>query len=271
MKTFPYFLLLIITALFYCCQSVNGPVNQNTFIPLNIGNYWVYEVNSKDSIKSNFNNHIDSMVVVGTTKDSLGDFFVLLYFRDGFLIDSMKMKYNSSNLVLYTKLFHPFITLDTASCQSTSQNHFLQLGFTNKNFIHIRDSFPQDDYYILVSDPDTGELKPIRTVTAHIWDYDIIKNENIPIYLNDGSYNSTLFAFNGKDYYKLVSEPWNATFMPNEKCEFLDNNRTIIFYNFYLNLYYQEGIGLIQSTGVMNRCDELFSEHTRKLIRYKIN
>lgn len=266
MKTFLFFLLLIISTLFFSCQSVTGPITPKVYIPLNIGNYWVYDVNSKDSISGSFNSHIDSMVVIGITHDSMGEFYELLYFRDGFIYDTMKMVYNSANLVIYTKLFYPFIPLDTGWCQSSTNERLLSLAFNNINKIHILDTVKKDTIFDETSEKIYGFI-------FRFLDYDISKSNNIKIYNNNEEFNTTLFAFNGKEYHKIINQSDIPIKFDNlfPLCELLDDGKTLVRYNFNFNLYYQEGIGLIQSTSVMNRCNVLFSEHTRKLLRYKVN
>lgn len=267
MKTLLLFIVVIFTALFYSCQSVTGPITPKVYIPLNIGNYWVYDVNSKDSIKGNFNSHIDSMVVVGTIQDSLGEFYELLYFRDGFIYDTMRMRNDDSYLQLNTQVFFPFMPLDTSGCQTSTDNRWLSLALNNNYKIHMQDTVSKE----IIS--FSNESDKINALKLRIWDYEINKSNYVKIYNDYNEFNTTLFAFNGKEYHKIIIQPNIPVYFDNldSLCEITDDGKTLVRYNFYLNLYYQEGIGLIQTTGVMNRCKDLFSEHTRKLLRYKIN
>lgn len=257
--------------LFSCQENSTPPIAETESNPFQTGNYWIYEVNSKDSNNASKVMHIDSMVVKESLSKEGKPSNRVEYYRDGKLYSEFFLSNTTDELAFYMKMFNPFMPLDSVECWSHQPERWYVLKKDSVTQWNTFDSLHGDVYPVLVK--DGSGYKTISGETANVFknlfdknakSYDIIQN----ILLEVVSYEMT-----GQQTFRLI-KPDNVQFQKLDPkkyfCNYFDNGRAIISHKYSLTIHVLPKIGITSTSGFIHFCDKIFHSHTRKLIRYMV-
>jgi hypothetical protein len=238
MKIFNLLLVIIFCFLASCSEVTNPSYIEDIqdYMPLSIGNYWVYDV--YDSLKSE--SHIDSMVVVSDTTILNKKMFVVHNFRDGAIRDTGYYCISGNSIALYGKVLMPLLWTPDSQCFSKQTVKIYSI-LDNKEKWMCRDSV-----YGIIS-----TLKVNFAINLIII---AIRYDSKNAQFNDSTYKSIDVKFHGiRTYYEYYT---------NYKFSEISND---------LNLFmrFAKGIGIINS--YENTMYDWEYCQTRKLLRYKVN
>jgi|GEM_PF-2500090 len=257
-------ILNMLFVIFICflasCTEVTNPSyidDIEEYMPLSIGNYWVYDV--YDSLYNR--SYIDSMVVVSDTTIMDKKMFVVHNYSNEYLRDTGYYCVSDYSIALYGKVLMPLLWTPDESCFSKQTKKIFSI-LDNKEKWSCRDSVIADSLPSIIIDNKT-----IWSVTARILNIDakqtFIQNYNY----NNSSVKSIKIQFDGNRVLRIL-EPENVQFPHLDGYEYFDNDRAVIGNKLLLNLKFAKGIGIISSYEKAwlqyNFCQ------TRTLLRYNV-
>lgn len=253
------------------CNNSNEPtaITMQNYFPAKIGNYWVYDVQEKDSVGGNFKSYTDSMIINSISIEDGNSYYNILYYRNNFLYDSLKIELTNSQFKAVTKAFYPFLPLDTLSCWSRTKIWEMVFADFENNYYEKYDTVPGDRLPTRIVDKN-GKETIIQSETELEWYYQYKRNvpQNIKIY--DKIYYCFNDNISGNRILRIL-EPKNAQLIPHYNYKYLDSNRAVIENEYSLDMYFAQNIGIVQTIGFINTgLNEKFNV-TRRLVRYKLN
>ncbi len=255
-------LFVILICFLTSCGEVTNPSyidDIEEYLPLAIGNYWVYDV--YDSL--NNVSHIDSMVVVSDTVIKYKKMFVVYNFRDEFIRDTGYYCVSDYSISLYGKVLMPLLWTPDHACFSKQTKRIFPI-LDYRNTWNCRDSVLECSGSSIVHD----EIDPIGWSIVNT-----IQTHTLTIYANRNrcnqiKHNSCINVdFEGNRVLRII-DPYDVKFPLVEGYEYFDNNRAVVSSRLLLRLQFAKGIGIISSY----ECTTLSWKYcqTRTLLRYNV-
>ncbi len=241
------FLLLVFTFLFTNCESAVEPDDpaMSDFLPLEVGNYWVYETTELDSsgnvIGETF---IDSVAVVRITTEEGMKAFELLTYRNDVEIERGYFKTDAQTISFFGRALEPFIEADSAKCWSKQTKKWFDLFRDDENEWTYKDSVKGDEYPTLLV--FGGKDTVINSRTAFILDIYAEKAADKEFRFNNSSVNAIGSSMYATRTVRLI-EPENSQLKREPGYEYFDNDRAVIYDKLYLDVWFAAGIGIIET------------------------
>ena len=212
-----YFLLLFIFLIFSCSDNSsnpsNDPLDARNFLPMSVGNYWIYEYTELDRNNEPIGDVMNDSTVITGTRDYKGTpFFIFVTFRNGNPIDTSF--WNADNLKIN---------------QIANQ--------TNTNIPKLSDSvfkmleLYKEDWFIFQTENDSMVID--WDDTLHL----VAGKFNYHGYRNYG--DDTVYI-NGKKYIAISTKV-----VSDRQYQLWDSTRKIFLHNQPCYYYYAENIGRV--------------------------
>ena len=159
-------LLIIIAIVSFACSD-DSVSNNNTasYLPLNIGNYWVYKTVETDRYGSISNTYTDSLLVINSQEYKKFPSYQLQHFRDGILTDTLIISVQGNNIFKINNQLEYIMPVTTGEWMKiadfdseSSWNVLYLLGYNNN--IEYLDSVYEttEDYTVNAGPPLPAEI-----------------------------------------------------------------------------------------------------------------
>lgn len=272
---------LLLTGLLYSCEdAINSDDNvlitkaQNAeyLMPLTSGSYWIYETKYTD-INGNSFTVEDSVFARGEVIINGNLYYEMHMMRADTLFSQFYLGVIDNEILLHSRMLHPFLDLDTTMCFSESDPTSKAL-FTNKNNWTVQDSFPGAEIPSIVKGENGPELEITLAARSYNCNASIDKSINLPVipidYDNDALKGVN---FSGIKKFEIIM-PDDAKFKSPKGCPLEDER--VISSGFDLEIVFCADIGILYYDGfseinVMEsgNCTAM-KTNSGKLIRYHL-
>jgi hypothetical protein len=237
--------------------------------PAAIGNYWVYETHLTSDIYHSSNQTRDSMVIVGLSRYEDYRIAKINYFSNGVLTANFEIYVSQHLFYVKSKVLYPFLPLDTSVCMSRSPDTVKPLIHFDYNSYSCRDTIAGDSYPSLVDD-GAGGYTTVESQTQHELVYKCTKNGPMQTKVAAENISGIRYTIDFTHYYYIL-KPDFIQMRTTPGCIYENNNRKVIANTGWLELSLADGVGIIETSGVMMRCDKVLWTHTRKLLKYEVH
>ena len=280
MKKLLLLLILPLISILSSCDNSNGPTDPNdSILPLQIGNFWIYERSPVDSLGNVIGNPVfDTMSVISkkTYKGKIG--YEIEFKRTGLYISRAILSSGGSNISYYGFPFNPLYS-SFSQCNCYEFSYWLDLTRFN---IHVNqkfdwkysDSIARDPYPYLISYVDDignvikQELIMIRTSLISNIETSFLSYSNI--IFNKISRNGINYHYKGKTFLRMISPKNGQLTRPdNSKFTYYENDRLVKTddINTYVTFAYSIGIVEVYEDYIYGLNQPRFKS---KLIKYNL-
>lgn len=241
-------------------QNVLITTEANSYFPVQIGNYWIYQVDI-DSL-----NYTDSLFVSGMK--NIGDVpaYEIEVYRDGIFQNKTYFALDHSKILMFANLLEPLLdTIETPNGSLLEPHWHLIADFSNNSETKtdtVRDKGQLKSGLNTYPTPDSNSI-------IHEIDLNTVQDKNGIIEKNDRGEKIFQSVSLSLDWF-IKSDSTIVADLRNSLDGIYVNDSTILYQKLNLSLQFKIGEGITGANGSISAAGRNFNQK-RTLIRKKVN